>query len=95
MYNWLQLAKNLSKFYRKELKTAEGDTTIISPSIDFGQVLGIWTSGPKNIVIMNTSKLKIGMEETKTDRLCCCGLIIAHFEQPLGEQQMTEILTIF
>ena len=43
---------------------------------------------------MNTSKLKVGVEESKTDRPCCCGLIIAHFEQTLGEQQMTESLTI-
>ena len=43
---------------------------------------------------MNTSKLKIGVEEAKTRRLCCRGLIIAHFEQALVEQQMTEILTI-
>ena len=43
---------------------------------------------------MNTSKLKFGFEETKTARPCCRSLIIAHFEQALGEQQMTEILTI-
>ena len=43
---------------------------------------------------MNTSKLKIGVEEAKTARPCSRGLIIAHFEQGLGEQQMTEILTI-
>ena len=43
---------------------------------------------------MNTSKFKIGIEETKIARPSCCGLIIAHFEQALGEQQMTEILTI-
>ena len=43
---------------------------------------------------MNSSKLKVGVEETKTVRSCCHGLIIAHFEQALGEQQMTEILTI-
>ena len=29
MYNWLQLAKILSKFYRKEFKAAEGDATTI------------------------------------------------------------------
>ena len=39
---------------------------------------------------MNMSKLKIGVEEAKTVRLCCCGLIIADFERALGEQQMTE-----
>ena len=37
---------------------------------------------------MNTSKLKIGVEETKTARRCCCGLIIAHFERALGKQQI-------
>ena len=40
------------------------------------------------------SKLKIGIEEAKTARPCCRGLIIAHFEQALDEQQMTENLTI-
>ena len=40
------------------------------------------------------SKLKIGVEEAKTARPCCHGLIIAHFEQALDERQMTEILTI-
>ena len=48
----------------------------------------------QNIPIMNTSKIKIGVEEAKTARPCFRGLIIAHFEQVLGEQQMTEILTI-
>ena len=43
---------------------------------------------------MNTSKLKIAVEEAKTARPCCFGLIIAHFEQALDEQQMTEILII-
>ena len=43
---------------------------------------------------MDTSKLKIGVEEAKTTRLCCRGLIIAHFEQALVEQQMTEIRAI-
>ena len=33
------------------------------------------------------SKLKIGVEEAKTARLCCCSLIIAHFEQALVEQK--------
>ena len=40
------------------------------------------------------SKLKIGIEEAKTARLCYCSLIIAHFEQAFVEQQMTELLTI-
>ena len=39
MYNWLQLAKILSKFYRKEIKTAERDTTIISFPLAMGRVL--------------------------------------------------------
>ena len=43
---------------------------------------------------MNTSKLEIEVEEAKTARPCCRGLIIAHIEQALVEQQMTEILTI-
>ena len=43
---------------------------------------------------MNTSKLKIGVEETKTARPYCLGLIIAQFERALGEQQMTETLII-
>ena len=43
---------------------------------------------------MNTSKLKIGVEETKTARPCCRGLIIAHFEKALGEQQISETLAI-
>ena len=30
MYNWLQLDKNLSKFFEKKLKALEGYTTIIS-----------------------------------------------------------------
>ena len=30
MYNWLQQAKILSKFYRNERKAAEGDATMIS-----------------------------------------------------------------
>ena len=43
---------------------------------------------------MNTSKLIIGVEETKTARPSSRGLIIAHSERALGKQQMTEILTI-
>ena len=43
---------------------------------------------------MNRSKLKICVEEAKTTRLCCRDLIIAHFDQALDEQQMTEILII-
>ena len=44
--------------------------------------------------MMNTSKLKIGAEETKTARPCYCGLIIAHFERALGEHQITQILAV-
>ena len=43
---------------------------------------------------MNSSKLEIGVEEVKIAKLWCCGLINAHFEQGLVEQQMTENLTI-
>ena len=43
---------------------------------------------------MNMSKLKTGVEEAKTAKPCCRGLIIAHFEQGLFEQKMIEILTI-
>ena len=43
---------------------------------------------------MNMSKLKFGVEETKTAQPCCRGPIITHFEQALGEQQITEIFTI-
>ena len=43
---------------------------------------------------MNTSKLKIGVVEARTARSCFSGLIIAHFEQALVEQKMTEILII-
>ena len=39
MYNWLQLAKILSKFYRKELKTAEGDAITISFPLTLGSFL--------------------------------------------------------
>ena len=39
MYNWLQLAKILSKFYRKEFKAAEGDATIISFPLTLGRFL--------------------------------------------------------
>ena len=38
--------------------------------------------------------LKIGVDEEKTTRLCCRGLIIAYLEQALVEQQMIKILTI-
>ena len=48
----------------------------------------------KNISIMNTRKLKIGVEEAKTARPCCRGLIIAHFEEALVKKQVTEILTV-
>ena len=43
---------------------------------------------------MNTSRLKVSVEEAKTTRLCCRGFIISYFEQALVEQQMTEISTI-
>ena len=39
MYNWLQLAKILSKFYRKELKAEEGDATIIFFPLTLGLFL--------------------------------------------------------
>ena len=51
-------------------------------------------SRPKDMARMKTSKLKTGVEETKTARPRCRGLIIAHFKQALVEQQITEILTI-
>ena len=41
---------------------------------------------------MNRSKLKIGVEQAKTARLCCRGLIIAHFEQALVEQQIKKLI---
>ena len=91
MYNTLQLAKILFKFYRKELKAAEGDATITSLPFALSRFLAY--EPPDHITIMNTSKLKIGVGEAKTARPCCRGLIFAHFEQALGEQQMTEILT--
>ena len=43
---------------------------------------------------MNTSKLKIGIEEAKAAWLCCRGLIIEHFEQTLVKQQMIEIIIV-
>ena len=39
MYNWLEQAKILSKFYRNEHKAAEGDTTMISLLLTFGRFL--------------------------------------------------------
>ena len=84
MYNWLQLAKILSKFYRKKLKAADGDSTIIPLPLTLGRFLACG---------LDASKLKIGVEETKSRRPCCRDLIIALFEEALGEQQMTEILT--
>ena len=39
MYNWLQQAKILSKFYRKEREAAEGDTTMISLPLTLGRFL--------------------------------------------------------
>ena len=47
MYNWLQLAKILSKFYRKELKAAEGDATIISYPLTLGRFLAYELPGQK------------------------------------------------
>ena len=35
---------------------------------------------------MNTSKLRIGVEETKTARPCCHGLIIVYSERALDKQ---------
>ena len=67
MCNWLQLAKILSKFYRKELKAAEGDAIIISFPLTLGRFLHM-NFQTKNIAIMNTSKLKIGVREAKTAR---------------------------
>ena len=39
MYNWLQLAMILSKFYRKELKAAKEDATIIYFPLTLGRFL--------------------------------------------------------
>ena len=39
MYNWLQQAKILSKFYKKERKAAEGDVTMISLPLTLGRFL--------------------------------------------------------
>ena len=39
MYNWLQQAKILSKFYRNERKAAEGDATMISLPQTLGRFL--------------------------------------------------------
>ena len=39
MYNWLQLAKILSRLYRKELKAAKGDATIIFFRLTLGRFL--------------------------------------------------------
>ena len=39
MCNWLQLAKILSKFYRKELKAVEGDATTTSFPLTVGRFL--------------------------------------------------------
>ena len=78
---------------QKRTQSSGGRCHYDFPSADFGQVPDIWTSRPNRIAIMNTSKLRIGVEETKTARPCCRGLIIAHFERALGKQQITEILT--
>ena len=39
MYNWLQQAKVLSKFYTKEREAAEGDATMISLPLTLGRFL--------------------------------------------------------
>ena len=39
MCNWLQQAKILSKFYRKEREAAEGDATMISLPLTLGRFL--------------------------------------------------------
>ena len=39
MYNWLQQAKILSKFYRNERKAAEGDAIMISLPLTLGKLL--------------------------------------------------------
>ena len=39
MYNWLQQAKILSKFYRKELEAADGSATMISFPLTLGRFL--------------------------------------------------------
>ena len=39
MYNWLQQAKILSKFYRNERKAAEGDAIMISLPLTLGKFL--------------------------------------------------------
>ena len=36
---------------------------------------------------MNTSKLRISVEETKTARPCCRGLIVVYSERALDKQQ--------
>ena len=43
MYNWLKLAKILSKFYRKELKAMEGDVTVIFFPLTLGRFLAYET----------------------------------------------------
>ena len=39
IHNWLQQSKILSKFYRKEPKSAEGDATMISLPLTLGRLL--------------------------------------------------------
>ena len=39
MYKWLHLAKILSKFYRRELKAAEGDAAKILLRLTLGRFL--------------------------------------------------------
>ena len=47
MYNWLQLVKILSKFYRKKSKAVEGDPTTISFSMTLGRFLAYEHSDQK------------------------------------------------
>ena len=43
---------------------------------------------------MNMRKVKAGVKEAKTVRLCCSRLVIEHFKEALVTEQITEILTI-
>ena len=43
---------------------------------------------------MNVSKVKVGVKEAKTARLCCSRLVIAHFKEALVTEQITEIFNI-
>ena len=93
MYNWLQLAKILSKFYRKELKAAEGDATIISlPMLWAGSwYMNFQTKKYSNNDHEEAQNLRWKNQNSKTAVVA----LSLHTEQALGEQQMTEILTIF